>query len=143
MKPYPESMEKRPPRRLDDAANSAILRRQEQLRVAKQRQRSRQRAEGVRKLELFLPEGDAEKLRLALTLPHFREAMQTLTSEFVVDFQAWPALKQLAWNRRGRWIPAEEALAMYERNWRFVDVAALEPSERALIERLKARFGGA
>ena len=135
-------MEKRPQRRLDNAASNAVQRRQEQLRVAKQRQRSRQRAEGVRKLELHLPEGEAARLKLALSLSGFREAMDALAGEFVLDLEAWPALRSLAWNRRGRWIPADEALALYERNWRFVDIGSLLPEERELIDRLQARFGG-
>jgi len=30
---------------------------------------------------------------------------------------------------------------MYERNWRFVDVEHLLPQERALTDRLAARYG--
>lgn len=54
----------------------------------------------------------------------------------------YPQLKLIAWNRReDDLIDGEEALALYERNWRFVDEAALLPKERDLIERLVREFG--
>ena len=34
-----------------------------------------------------------------------------------------------------------EALGIYERNWRHVDVSALEPQERNLIDALRLAFG--
>ena len=36
----------------------------------------------------------------------------------------------------------EEALALYERNWRHVDVEKLTPQERALIQALTATSPG-
>jgi hypothetical protein len=71
----------------------------------------------------------------------FREAAQALLDQFVIDLQAWPALRELAWNRTNRWITGQEALALYERNWRFVDQASLDPRERELIGDLAQRFG--
>lgn len=54
----------------------------------------------------------------------------------------FPQLRLLAWCRPGaEAIDEEEAFALYERNWHHVDEAALEPAERALIDRLVARFG--
>jgi hypothetical protein len=35
-----------------------------------------------------------------------------------------------------------DALALYERNWRFVDERSLEPQERELIGRLAHAYGG-
>ena len=53
-----------------------------------------------------------------------------------------PELARLAWNRDpARPIPGREALALYEANWRHVDVAALTPAERRLIGDLANRFG--
>jgi hypothetical protein len=52
-------------------------------------------------------------------------------------------LARLVWNRDpSRPIAGEEALALYERNWRHVDTAALSEQERDLIRRLADRFGG-
>ena len=50
----------------------------------------------------------------------------------------YPQLKQLAWQVHGvdELTPAE-ALSIYERNWRHVDIAALQPHEQQLIEALR------
>lgn len=54
----------------------------------------------------------------------------------------YPQLQSVAWNRRENATCSEiEALALYERNWRFVDHEALSPKERAFIERLVAVHG--
>ena len=55
----------------------------------------------------------------------------------------YPELARLAWNRDpSRAINGEEALGLYEANWRHVEVASLLPEEQALIGALAARFGG-
>lgn len=53
----------------------------------------------------------------------------------------YPQLALLAWQRRGPVIDAEEAFALYEANWRFVDDETLTNQERALIERLTEAYG--
>lgn len=54
----------------------------------------------------------------------------------------FPELKLLVWNRDPmRPIPAHEVFAIYERNWRFVDVARLTHREAALIDDLTEAFG--
>mgnify|MGYP001618086983 FL=1 len=50
-------------------------------------------------------------------------------------------LKTLCWNRRARFLGAEEAFRLYERNWRHVDRINMAEAERALIARLAERFG--
>lgn len=54
----------------------------------------------------------------------------------------YPQLKQLAWQVHGtdELTPAE-ALSIYERNWRHVDVKALEPRERQLVDALRIALG--
>ncbi len=66
--------------------------------------------------------------------------MSTATDTFVIgDF---PQLRLIAWNRDLRdAITGEEALGLYERNWRFVDEKALLPHERDLIDRLTCEYG--
>lgn len=117
------------------------LTRAEQLRAAKRAQRDRERAAGLAAVELRLPKDQATKLRLAATDPEFRAALARLLDEAILDLERWPMLRDLAWNRADRLIPSEEALGLYERNWRFVDTTRLQPDEAALIERLKARHG--
>lgn len=56
----------------------------------------------------------------------------------------YPQLRRLAWQLSGvEDLSHEEALSLYERNWRHVEVDKLTPHERALIQALTAtRPGG-
>jgi transcriptional regulator with XRE-family HTH domain len=55
----------------------------------------------------------------------------------------YPQLKRLAWQLHGvATLSPDEALGLYERNWRHVDVAAFEPAERALVNALVQHLGG-
>ena len=72
----------------------------------------------------------------------FSQSLDEFLQDVVLDIDAWPKLRELAWNRANRWIPADHALAIYERNWRFVEPTGLTPSEAQLIDRLKNRYGG-
>ena len=117
------------------------LTRAEQLRAAKRAQRQRERQEGLGKVELRLTTEQAERLRVATKIPGFDSALNRFLEELVVDIDRWPGLRELAWNRADRWIPSEEALSIYERNWRFVDPSELSQDELDLIDRLKRQFG--
>jgi hypothetical protein len=60
----------------------------------------------------------------------------------MIDPAEFPELQALAWNRDpARPIPAEEAFALYERNWRFVDQKRLTAREKLLIQDLADKFG--
>lgn len=128
---------RRPPGR----PRTSALTRQEQLRLAKRTQRARAKALGTQTVALQLDQTLAEMLKTAAEAPTFVDDLHTFLARAVVDVASYPALGDIAWNRRHRWILAEEAFALYERNWRFVDVAALQPAERQLIDNLVARFG--
>lgn len=53
-----------------------------------------------------------------------------------------PQLRQICWNRRADdAVTDEEALALYERNWAWVDVDAMGATERAFLDRLVATVG--
>lgn len=93
-------------------------------------------------MELRLPALQAERLRAAVNAASFNPALDQFLQDMVLDIDQWPGLRELAWNRADRWIPAEEALALYERNWRFVDPKQLTQAESELIDHLKHRFGG-
>ncbi len=55
---------------------------------------------------------------------------------------AFPELAKLVWNRDATHpIPCEEALQLYERNWRFVDVDHLGEPERLFIRELAETYG--
>ena len=54
----------------------------------------------------------------------------------------YPQLKQLAWQVHGtEELTPAEALSIYERNVRHLDIQALEPAERMLIDALRVALG--
>lgn len=54
----------------------------------------------------------------------------------------FPELARLVWNGdAARPISGEEALSLYERNWRFVDVDRLSADEAGLIRFLAQAYG--
>ncbi|RUM96930.1 hypothetical protein EET67_15440 [Pseudaminobacter arsenicus] len=54
----------------------------------------------------------------------------------------FPELNKLAWNRDPRRpLAADEAFALYERNWRFVDREHLTDREASLIRKLGKKYG--
>lgn len=60
-----------------------------------------------------------------------------------VRIDRYPQLQRLAWQQPGvTELSAREALAVYERNWRHIDEAKLEPQERALVAALVRTVGG-
>ena len=120
---------------------TSSLTREEQLRDAKRAQRRRERQAGLSTVQLRLPKVEADQLRAALKASSFQQEFDSFLQDFVLDINQWPTLKVLAWNRHEQWLPAEEALGIYERNWRFVDVDKLTKEEAELIVRLQERFG--
>jgi len=55
----------------------------------------------------------------------------------------YPQLRKLAWQLHGvATLTPEDALGLYERNWRHVDTAALDSGERALVNALAQHLGG-
>jgi len=59
-----------------------------------------------------------------------------------IHLSDYPQLKQLAWQVHGTdELTPVEALSIYERNWRHVDVQALEPHEKLLVEALRIGLG--
>lgn len=54
----------------------------------------------------------------------------------------YPQLRLIAWNRKDEdLIEGDEALALYERNWRYVDRHQLTVKEQQLIDQLVAEYG--
>ena len=55
----------------------------------------------------------------------------------------YPQLKQLAWQVHGvDVLSPREALTIYERNWRHLDLESMEPHERNLVDALRQIFTG-
>ena len=118
------------------------LPRAEQLRLAKRAQRARDRGIGLETVALKLPRDHAEPLRLVARLPEFQNELRDFLGERVVRVADYPMLRDLLWTgRRRELLPAREAFNLYERNWRFVNPPELTTNERALIERLRRRYG--
>jgi transcriptional regulator with XRE-family HTH domain len=79
-------------------------------------------------------------LRLDLVDPQALPPAAVLPERLRLD--QYPQLRQLAWHLHGvDDVTPAEALSLYERNWRHVDVAALSPSERELIDTLGRTVG--
>jgi transcriptional regulator with XRE-family HTH domain len=54
----------------------------------------------------------------------------------------YPQLKRLAWQVHGTdELSPAEALGIYDRNWRHIDLQALEPRERHLVDALRRALG--
>jgi hypothetical protein len=120
---------------------SSPLSREEQIRAAKRAQRARLAEQGLRTVTLQLPESLAERLRVARHARGFAAGLDDLVERLAVRIADFPVLRELAWNRVDAYIPAEEALALYERNWRFVQDAGLSAEEQKLIDRLTQQCG--
>ncbi len=54
----------------------------------------------------------------------------------------YPQLKRIAWQLGDTALTPKEVFALYERNWRHVDRKAMEDTERDLVRRLVAQYGG-
>jgi len=59
----------------------------------------------------------------------------------VIELHRYPQLKQLAWQRHTPTVTGQEALSLYERNWRHVDQAAMPAHERELVAALAHAYG--
>jgi transcriptional regulator with XRE-family HTH domain len=60
-----------------------------------------------------------------------------------IELAHYPQLAQLAWHLKGAsHITAQDALNLYERNWRHVEPDAMDAQERELLQRLVATLGG-
>lgn len=66
--------------------------------------------------------------------------MARVTDEIIPN--DYPQLKSLLLDREPTCpLPAKEAFALYERNWRFVDVRNLTEDETELVRELTAVYG--
>lgn len=120
---------------------TSALPRAEQLRHAKRAQRERSRAQGLVECRLTLSDQDAEMLKCRARQPGFTEELHDFLAAGLIDVDAYENLKMLLWNRQERYLDAETAFRLYERNWRHVDRRNMSAAERALIDRLADQFG--
>jgi len=120
---------------------TSTLPRAEQLRRAKRAQRERARALGLVHYQIELPRADAERFKAGVRQPDFARRLKAFLDETVIAVDDYDNLRALCWNRTTRYLGAEEAFRLYERNWRHVDRKNMIDAERKLIARLAGRFG--
>ncbi len=92
----------------------------------------------------YLSAIDAVGLELKLRDPQTPPAKGGIASlPERVRLAEFPQLKSLAWQLHGiDELSPTDALNLYERNWRHIDRASLEPAERALLMVLVEQLGG-
>lgn len=115
--------------------------RKSQLRLAKQRQRYRERQAGYGLYQIKLETRLLEKLKIGMQKPAFVQSLTALIDHEMLDINHYDNLKLLAWNRRKMMMTRAEAWDLNESNWRFVGLADMAAEERQLIEKLKQEFG--
>lgn len=115
--------------------------RREQLRLAKRRQREREKQRDLATYQLRIPRRIAEKLKAGNKQAPFAAALQEFIDQQVICIGDYDNLQLLAWNRSGRFITRAEAFQLYERNWRHVDLNGMGASERELIAQLAREYG--
>lgn len=82
-------------------------------------------------------------LGLRFDLLDARSTAGTKSLPRMIRLRDFPQLKQLAWQLQGvEEITPQDALDLYERNWRHLDRAALSDDEAALIDALSREIGG-
>jgi transcriptional regulator with XRE-family HTH domain len=95
----------------------------------------------------YLSAIDAVGLQLELCDPQARPATADIASlPERIRLADFAQLKGLAWQRHDAHDAVElspaDALNLYERNWRHIDRARMEPAEQALLQALVDRLGG-
>ncbi len=115
--------------------------RREQLRLAKRRQRQREKQHDLATYQLRLPQLLAGRLQAGRKEPEFVQTLEAFIHHQVLCIDDYENLKLLAWNRTGKFVTRREAFQLYEGNWRHVDRDAMAPEERKLIAQLTQEFG--
>ena len=60
----------------------------------------------------------------------------------MIKIKNYPQLKLISWNRHTDEMSEEDALFVYETNWRFIDQESLTKNEYELINSLVHEYGG-
>jgi hypothetical protein len=82
-------------------------------------------------------------LRITACSPTSHAASTSSAYAAAVRVRDYPQLRQLAWNlSEETTLTEEEALHLYERNWRHVDQSTITESERDFIQHLADTWSG-
>lgn len=115
--------------------------RREQLRLAKQRQRERDKQRGMAIYQLRLPRELAEKLKAGARHTDFTDALSAFIDREIIHMDDYENLRLITWNRALRFTTRADAFRLYESNWRHVDTNTMGPHEHELIRELAMEFG--
>jgi transcriptional regulator with XRE-family HTH domain len=146
-----------PPISVADRKRLALL--GERIRAARKRQRvtsvATAQAAGISRVTLHrIERGEptvavgawvavATALGLTFELPAAKAVARTTKLPKKIRLRDFQQLKKLAWQLSGvNEVTPQEALDLYERNWRHLDRAALSDDETALIDALSREIGG-
>jgi len=85
----------------------------------------------------------ATALGLSLDLLDAKAVAGATTVPKTIRLRDFPQLRKLAWQLHGvDEVSPQEALDLYERNWRHLDRTSLSDREAALIDALSREIGG-
>ena len=129
------------PRKKKATGDDPIAIRREQLRLAKRRQRKREKERELTVCELRLSRRLAEKLKAGGKQAGFTAALHAFIDHQIIYIEDYNNLRLLAWNRAGRFVTRAEAFQLYERNWRHVDLAGMSAGEQELVTQLTQEYG--
>ena len=115
--------------------------RREQLRVAKRRQRAKERQAGFGLYQVKLAVQYRDRLKAGMQDERFIQDFCGFLKHEIVSIDEYPNLALLCWNQDVLYMTRREAFDLYERNWRLVDDASLEDHERGFIDELVREFG--
>lgn len=59
----------------------------------------------------------------------------------MIKIKNYPQLELISWNYHAKEISEEDALSVYENNWRFIDQEHLTDNEQQLIKYLVHEYG--
>lgn len=86
-------------------------------------------------------DGRREQSRPGKHRPQENPVTRAVPSQGLVRVDEYPNLMLLCWNVGTPCVSRKHAFALYERNWRWLDVASAPDRERALIDDLAREFG--
>ncbi len=93
----------------------------------------------------YISVAEALGLQIELTENCIKQKKRTLQAEKIpanIRIGDYKQLKKIAWQLKdNQEINAEEAIELYERNWRHLDLKSLDKSERKFIKSLLSAFG--
>jgi len=115
--------------------------RERQMREAKRRQRQREAEAGLGVYQVRLPQPLLKRFKVGMRQPEFVAALTAFLEQEVLHVIEYGGLASICWNLREEYLTRREAFALYERNWRYLDVDSMTEDETRLLDELREEFG--